>query len=205
MPRQRLKFHFLTTFFYSKQKGLSDMCPGEGKASSILQSKVLFPYQNHSKSNHFVVEGRKPLIWARGSASTGFHFPKTYVVIVLEETYSSSAQCGKSARFYSIHPTNVYWWLTCDSLLTSRNKKEAIRHSLPRWDQSSSRMGEQQGKARRWNSNPLVWPLHGESGQRLSGQVEESLRADESFPLRIKYQKSKPGILRAHILGIEIQ
>lgn len=114
MWRWWLNFHFLTAFFIPSRLR-SVIC--------VLESTGFLPCHDHSKSNHFLIEIRKPLTWARGAASTTFQFPKISAVTLLKKI-SSSTQCGKSSRFYSIHSTNIYWWSVSDTLLVTRTKKK---------------------------------------------------------------------------------
>lgn len=85
-PRWWLNSHFLTTWFYSKQNGISHSCPAECKIQFLHHIKQpTSPSHSHSKSHHFLAECRKLLPWARGATSTVSSFPKKYAVTVLKK------------------------------------------------------------------------------------------------------------------------
>lgn len=93
---------------YSKQIRISDLCPGNLKVSSILQSNLLSLCHGHSKSNHFLVEGRIPLTWARGTASTVFQFSKKKGHCTPQRNIFIFYSVWKINSIFLNHSINVY-------------------------------------------------------------------------------------------------
>ena len=78
--------HFLTAFFIPSRLG-SVICVLESTGFLHLIEQLAFPCHGHSKSNHILVEIRKPLTWARSAASTTFQFPKISAVTHSSKKY----------------------------------------------------------------------------------------------------------------------